>query len=326
MSDAAKKPQLVALTGASGLIGSALSAALLARGDQVLHLVRRAPQTDGLAAGLREAQWNPKESELDPALLEGVDALVHLAGAGIGDHRWTSSYKKTIRSSRVSGTEAVSNAIASLEAPIRLVSGSAVGYYGNRGADVLTEESRLGEGFLAEVCRDWEAATWAATSAGASVALARTGIVLSPRGGAMAKMMPLAKFGLAGPLGSGRQYWAWITLHDHVRSLMFLVDRPDVIGAVNLSAPTPDSQADVVKALGEQLNRPTVLPAPTIALRIALGEMAKDILGSQRALPTVLSEAGFTWDHSVLDSAMEWLTSRADAIDVDPDSLATPYK
>lgn len=324
MSDAVREPQTVALTGASGLIGSALSAALRARGDQVLHLVRRAPATTGLADAVREAQWNPAESELDPAVLEGVDAVVHLAGAGIGDHRWTPSYKESIRSSRVLGTEAVSSAVAALAAPIRFVSGSAVGYYGDRGSDVLTEESRLGEGFLAQVCRDWEAATWRAANTGASVALARTGIVLSPRGGAMAKMMPLAKFGLAGPLGSGRQYWAWITLHDHVRSLMFLIDRPDVTGAVNLSAPTPDSQADVVKALGERLNRPTILPAPTIALRIALGEMAKDILGSQRALPTVLSDAGFTWDHADLDSAMAWLTSRADDVDENPDSVTTP--
>lgn len=315
MSDAATKRQTVALTGASGLIGSALSAALRARGDQVLHLVRRAPQEQGLPDGVREAQWHPDKGELDPELLRDVDAVVHLAGAGIGDHRWTSSYKKSIRSSRVLGTEAVARAVAASDSPARLVSGSAVGFYGTRGADVLTEESRLGEGFLAEVCRDWEAATWRASSAGASVALARTGIVLSPRGGAMAKLMPLAKFGLAGPLGSGRQYWAWITLHDHVRSLMFLIDRSDIVGPVNLSAPTPDSQADVVKALGEQLNRPAVLPAPTIALRIALGEMAKDILGSQRALPTVLSEAGFTWDHADLESAMRWLTDRSHEID-----------
>ncbi len=324
MSDAATKPQTVALTGASGLIGSALSAALRARGDRVLHLVRRAPQGQGLPDGVRETQWSPDKGELKPELLHDVNAVVHLAGAGIGDHRWTTSYKKSIRSSRVLGTEAVASAIAALDSPIRLVSGSAVGFYGTRGADVLTEESRLGEGFLAELCRDWEAATWRATSVGASVALARTGIVLSPRGGAMAKMMPLAKFGLAGPLGSGRQYWAWITLHDHVRALMFLIDRPDVTGAVNLSAPTPDSQADVVKALGEQLHRPAVLPAPTIALRIALGEMVKDILGSQRALPTVLTEAGFTWDHAHLESAMKWLTDRSEEIDGDPDSVASP--
>ncbi|MGB3827570.1 MAG: TIGR01777 family oxidoreductase [Ornithinimicrobium sp.] len=301
--------QTVAITGASGLIGSALSQALRARGDTVVHLVRRDPQADGLPPGVREAQWSPHKRELDPAALRGVDAIVHLAGAGIGDHRWTSDYKKAIRDSRVDGTEAVARAVAALDHPIRFVAGSAIGYYGDRGADVLTEESRLGEGFLAHVCRDWEAATWPAREAGASVALARTGIVLSTEGGAMAKMMPLAKFGLAGPLGSGKQYWAWITLHDHVRAVLFLIDHPDIAGAVNLSGPTPDTQADVVKALGEQLRRPALLPAPTIALRLALGEMAGDILGSQRALPTVLSDAGFVWDHPDLDSAMEWLTA-----------------
>ncbi|MGC1208452.1 MAG: TIGR01777 family oxidoreductase [Ornithinimicrobium sp.] len=310
---ASRPARTVAITGASGLIGSALSVALRERGDSVVHLVRREPESTGLPTGVREAQWKPQERQLDPALLADVDAIVHLAGAGIGDHRWTSAYKAAIRDSRIDGTEAVAHAVAALEVPIRFVCGSAIGYYGNRGADVLTEESGLGEGFLAEVCRDWEAATWRARQAGAPVALARTGIVLAADGGAMGKMMPLAKFGLAGPLGSGKQYWAWITLHDHVRALMFLVDHPDVTGAVNLSGPTPDTQADVVKALGEQLRRPAVLPAPTIALRLALGEMAGDILGSQRALPTVLTEAGFTWDHPDLESAMAWLTASGNA-------------
>lgn len=312
-----RAPRTVAITGASGLIGSALSHALRSRGDDVLHLVRREPHTTDLPTGVREARWSPDDRELDPAVLHSVDALVHLAGAGIGDHRWTSSYKDTIRRSRVDGTEAVARAVAALDPPIRLVSGSAVGFYGNRAGDVLTEESALGEGFLAEVCRDWEASTWPARRGGASVALARTGIVLSPSGGAMAKMMPLAKFGLAGPLGSGKQYWAWITLHDHIRALLFLIDHPEITGAVNLSAPTPDTQADVVKALGEKLRRPAVLPAPTIALRVALGEMAGDILGSQRALPTVLLDAGFTFDHDDLDAAMRWLTESGDAVDAE---------
>lgn len=297
----------VAITGSSGMIGDALSTALRHRGDVVVHVVRRPPRADGLEDGVREAQWDPAQREFDPAILDGVDAVVHLAGAGIGDHRWTTSYKKTIRASRVDGTEAVAAAVATRPA-VRFVSGSAIGYYGDRGADVLTEESGLGEGFLAHVCRDWEAATWRAQQAGASVALARTGIVLSPSGGAMARMMPLAKFGLAGPLGSGKQFWAWITLHDHVRALMFLIDHPHIVGPVNLGVPTPDQQADVVKALGEELRRPAVLPAPTIALRVALGEMAGDILGSQRALPNVLIEAGFSWDHAELDAAMAWLT------------------
>jgi len=309
MSSNSDNPRLVAITGSSGMIGSALSESLRERGDRVVHLVRREPVSEDLPEGVQERRWSPEEHDLDPDTLEGVDAVVHLAGAGIGDHRWTASYKDQIRRSRIDGTETICGAVAELQQPVRMVSGSAIGYYGSRGDDVLTEESGLGEGFLAEVCRDWEAATWRAQQAGASVALARTGIVLWPGGGAMARMLPLAKYGLAGPLGSGKQYWAWITLHDEVRALMFLIDRPGITGPVNLAAPTPQPQADVVKALGEQLNRPAVIPAPTIALRVALGEMAGDILGSQRALPTVLTEAGFSWDHEDLDAAMAWLAA-----------------
>ncbi|MGI8949192.1 MAG: TIGR01777 family oxidoreductase [Ornithinimicrobium sp.] len=307
MTESSTPHRTVALTGASGLIGSALSEALRARGERVVHLVRREPVTDGLPAGVREAAWEPDEGELDPAGLDGVDAVVHLAGAGIGDHRWTEDYKRRIRESRTEGTSAVAAAVATLPGRVRLLSGSAVGYYGDRGSDVLTEESSLGRGFLAQVCRDWEGATWRAEQAGASVAHLRTGIVLSREGGAMAKMMPLAKAGLAGPLGSGKQYWPWITLHDQVRAMLFLLDHPDLTGAVNITGPQPEQQAAVVKALGGRLRRPSLLPAPTIALKLALGQMAAEILGSQRALPAVLSEAGFVWDHPDLDSAMAWL-------------------
>lgn len=307
MSESPVPHRTVAITGASGMIGSALSQALRERGDQVVHLVRRVPRAGDLPASVTEAQWDPAEQRLDPGLLDGVDAVVHLAGAGIGDHRWTKERKREILQSRVDGTSAVAAAVAVHHDRVRLVSGSAVGYYGDRGSDVLTEESSLGQGFLAEVVRDWEAATWQAEQAGASVVHARTGIVLSPTGGAMGRLMPLARMGLAGPLGSGKQYWSWITLRDEVRALMFLVDRPEVTGAANLTAPEPESQATVVKALGEELHRPAVVPAPTIALKIALGQMAGEILGSQRALPTVLGEAGFAWEHPDLASAMEWL-------------------
>jgi hypothetical protein len=298
----------VAITGASGLIGGALSAALRDRGDEVVHLVRRDP-ADDTPPGVTEVRWDPGQGLLDPASIEGVDAVVHLAGAGLGDHRWTEDYKRLIRSSRVEGTATVSSAVAALDPHPRFLSGSAMGYYGSRGDDVLTEESQNGIGFLAEVCRDWEAATWQAEQAGASVAHTRMGIVLAPRGGAMARLLPLARFGLAGPLGSGRQYWSWITLHDAVRALIFLVDHEEVTGPVNVTAPEPTPQAEVVRALGEHLRRPTVLRAPTIALRLALGEMAVEILGSQRALPTVLTEAGFRWDHGDLDDAIDWLLS-----------------
>lgn len=311
MSQPSSPPRRVAITGASGMIGGALSRALVQRGDQVVHLVRRGASAD-VGEGVTEAPWDPGAGRLDPAALEGVDAVVHLAGAGLGERRWTQDYKNTIRASRVAGTTTVSGAVAARSPIPRLVSASAIGIYGDRGNDVLTEESRTGSGFLAEVCRDWEAATWQAQEHGGSVAHARSGIVLSPEGGAMARVMPLAKFGLAGPLGSGKQYWSWITLRDEIRALMFLIDRPDITGAVNLTGPHPDTQTDVVRALGERLRRPTLLPAPTVALRIALGEMASEILGSQRVLPTLLTGAGFEHDHPDLGTAVAWLVDQDD--------------
>lgn len=296
----------VAITGASGLIGTALSESLRGRGDQVIHLVRRDPVPDP-PAGVTEVSWSPQEGRLAPASLAGVDAVVHLAGAGLGDKRWTEDYKRTIRSSRVDGTSTLSHALAALDPVPRLVSGSAMGIYGHRGGDILTEESQLGEDFLAGVCRDWEAATWQAEEAGAAVAHIRTGLVLSRSGGAMARLLPLARLGLAGPMGKGDQYWSWITLHDHVRAVQFLLDHPGITGPVNLCGPHPDTQRDVVAALGEQLHRPARMPAPTIALRLALGEMASDILGSIRMVPAVLQDAGFEFDHPDLGSAMTWL-------------------
>ncbi|AXH97946.1 TIGR01777 family protein [Ornithinimicrobium avium] len=296
------------------MIGSALSEELRGRGDQVLHLVRRAPRASGdpqLPPGVREARWEPGV-RLDPAVLDGVEGVVHLAGAGIGDHRWTAARKRLLMSSRLEGTETISLAVAALPAGSRprLLSASAVGFYGDQGTDLLTEESGHGQGFLAELCREWENATWPAEHAGASVAHLRTGIVLSPHGGAIARIMPLAKAGLAGPLGRGDQYWSWITLHDHVRAVVFLLDHPSLTGPVNLTGPDPATQTAVVKTLAEKLNRPAIVPAPTVALRLVLGEMAGEILTSQRALPTVLRHAGFGWDHSELGVAMEWLTTQ----------------
>lgn len=312
----------IAITGASGLIGSALSEALRGRGDQVLHLVRRAPRAASeLEPGVREARWTPG-ADLDPEVLDGVGGVVHLAGAGIADQRWTDRRKRELLDSRLEGTGSIARALATARtgepattgqesshpAPPRLVSASGVGIYGNRADEVLTEDSTLGDGFLADVCRDWEAATWPASHAGVPVATVRTGIVLSRRGGALGKLMPLAKAGLAGPLGGGEQYWSWITLHDHVRALIFLLDHPEVTGPVNLTGPQPATQTAIVKALAQALHRPAIVPAPTIALRLALGEMATEILASARALPTVLTEAGFTFDHPDLATAMAWIT------------------
>jgi len=292
--------QRVAITGASGLIGSALSAFLSARGDEVVHLVRRQPRAS------HEISWNPVTRTLSPGDLTGVTAVVHLAGAGVGDHRWTPAYKHEILVSRVDGTATISAALADLGEPIALVSGSAIGAYGDRGDKILTEDSGPGQGFLADVVRSWESATGPAQEAGLRVVHARTGLVLTPNGGAMERVLRLARFGLAGPLGSGRQYWSWITLHDEVRALAHLIDQ-DLSGPVNLVSVQPLRQAEIMKALGAVLGRPAVLPAPALALKVILGEFASDILGSQRALPSVLTASGFVFDHDTIESAMRWL-------------------
>jgi uncharacterized protein (TIGR01777 family) len=297
------QPQRVAITGASGLIGSALSAFLTARGDDVVHLVRREPRTR------YEVGWDPASRKLNPGDLSGLTAVVHLAGAGVGEHRWTSAYKQEILDSRVNGTATISTALADLGEPIALVSGSAIGAYGDRGDEMLTEDSDLGKGFLAEVVRAWEAATEPAQDAGLRVAHARTGLVLTPDGGAMKRVLPLAKWGMAGPLGSGRQYWSWITLRDELRALAHLIDQ-DLAGAVNLVGPQPLRQAEFMKALGAQLGRPAVLPAPSLALKVALGEFAADILASAKVMPSVLTASGFVFEHETIQSALRWLVDQ----------------
>jgi uncharacterized protein len=297
------QPPRVAITGASGLIGSALSAFLTARGDDVVHLVRREPRTR------HEVGWDPVSRKLNPGDLSGLTAVVHLAGAGVGEHRWTSAYKQEILDSRVNGTATISTALADLGEPIALVSGSAVGAYGDRGDEMLTEDSDLGKGFLAEVVRAWEAATEPAQDAGLRVAHARTGLVLTPDGGAMKRVLPLARWGMAGPLGSGRQYWSWITLRDELRALAHLIDQ-DLAGAVNLVGPQPLRQAEFMKALGAQLGRPAVLPAPSLALKVALGEFAADILASAKIMPSVLTASGFVFEHETIQSALRWLVDQ----------------
>lgn len=299
-------PQRVAITGASGLIGGALSAYLRARGDEVRHLVRHPPRAP------HEVQWHPASRTLDPAALEGVDAVVHLAGAGVGDRRWTPAYKQQILQSRADGTTAVATAMAAIGAPTRLVSGSAVGIYGRDHADrFLTEESPVGSDFLAEVVRVWEASAEPAREAGVSVALARTGtMVLSQTGGPMERILALARLGLGGPLGSGRQYWSWVTLHDEVRALAHLLDQPELEGPVNICTSEPTRQKDFAAELGRQLHRPAVLPAPSPAIRLVLGEFAGAVLGSQRVLPTRLTASGFALDHADLRTAISWVLGR----------------
>lgn len=298
-ADEGSGSRTIVVTGASGLIGSALSSYLVARGDRVVHLVRREARTAS------ECSWDPTSRHLDPAALEGVDAVVHLAGAGVADKRWTADYKQLIVTSRTDSTTAVAQAVAEHGDAVRLVNASAVGFYGtDRGEEVLTEDSAGGEGFLAEVVRAWEEATEPASAAGAPVAMSRTGLVMARGGGAFAPLVRLGKLGLAGPLGSGHQYWPWITLDDVVRALVHLVDHREVVGPVNVVGPDPLPQKAVVDELGRQLGRPTVVPAPAFALRAVLGEFSSEVLGSQRVVPDRLRESGFQYVHGDIASAV----------------------
>ncbi|MBK8733371.1 MAG: TIGR01777 family protein [Actinomycetales bacterium] len=293
--------QRIAITGASGLIGGALSRVLAARGDDVIRLVRHQPTNP------QQRQWDPQQRSLPVEAVVDVDAIVHLAGAGVGDRRWTPAYKDLVLRSRLDGTTAVAEAIAGVGRPIRLVSASAVGYYGSRGDEILTETSAGGDGFLADVVRVWEGATEAAVAAGAPVALARTGLVMSPTGGAFERLLRLARLGLGGPLGSGRQWWPWITLADEVAALVHLIDHRDVVGPVNLVSPDPCPQREIATAIGKNLGRPAILPAPAFALRVAVGEFADDILASQRVLPNRLTEQGFRFRHATLSDGVGYL-------------------
>lgn len=287
----------IAVTGASGLIGSALVPQLRARGDEVLRMVRRTPRSAD------EVQWDPKAGTVDTAALAGIDGVVHLAGAGVGDKRWTDEYKLEILNSRVDGTRTIVQAITSLDPKPRvLVAGSAIGWYGDTGTTAVDETAPAGTGFLADVVRAWEAAADPAAAAGIRVAHARTGLVVASSGGAWARMFPIFKLGLGGKLGSGKQYWSWISLRDEVRALMYLLDQ-DISGPVNLTGPTPETNAVITKVMGEVLHRPTVAAVPAFALKTVLGEFSVEVLGSARVLPEVLTASGFTWqDPTVADA------------------------
>lgn len=278
---------VIAITGASGLIGSALASALRDRGDRVVAFVRREPH------GAHERRWDPEREELDPASLADLDALVNLAGAGVGDRRWSTAYKREILRSRVSGTRAIVGAIRKSARQVRLVNGSAVGFYGDRGDDLLTEDSLPGTGFLSEVVRAWEGAAQPLLDDGASVAFARTGIVASSAGGAFAPLARLTRFGLGGPIGSGQFYWPLIALEDEVSALIHLIDHPEITGAVNLVGAQPMRQREVAAALGRALHRPAFLPTPKLGVRVVVGEFADEITASQRVLPVRLQETGF---------------------------------
>ncbi|MBF9071097.1 TIGR01777 family oxidoreductase [Streptacidiphilus fuscans] len=294
----------IAVTGSTGLIGSALVRSLLDDGHEVVRLVRREPQER--ADGSVEVRWNPPLRAIDRQGLVGVDAAVHLAGAGVGDQRWTASYKRKIHDSRILGTATLADALAGLPQPPRvLVSGSAVGYYGQTGDAVIDESAPAGGDFLARVCVEWEAATAPAADAGIRVAHARTGLVVGSGGGAFARLFPLFKLGLGGRLGDGRQYWSFISLRDQVAALRHLIDTQGLSGAFNLTAPVPVTNAEVTAALGRVLRHPTVFAVPEFALKAALGEMAVEVVGSHRCVPTRLLDSGFRFAHTTVDQAIQ---------------------
>ena len=291
----------VAITGASGLIGRALQASLRDSGHRPVAMVRRP-----VAAGEDAIEWDPAGGRLDPASLEGFDAVVHLAGAGIGDKRWTAAYKNEVVRSRTGHTRLLSTTLAGLtRPPAVLVSGSAIGYYGDRKDDVLTEQDGPGDLFLSEVCVAWEGASRPASDAGIRVVNARTGIVLDARGGALPKLLPLFKLGLGGRMGSGRQWWSWIAIDDEVAALRWLLEH-DVAGGVNLTAPNPVTNATFAKVLGGVLHRPSVLPVPAFGPKLVRGaQLAQELLfASQRVMPATLTESGFAFSHPELEGAL----------------------
>jgi uncharacterized protein (TIGR01777 family) len=293
----------IAITGSTGLIGSALRPHLESLGHEVIRVVRGTPTGTDIS-------WSPADRRIDTHALDGIDAVVHLAGAGIGDKRWSDEWKRELLESRTKGTSLISEAVASAEnGPKVLLSGSAIGIYGDRGDEELDEQSSPGTGFLADVCVQWEQATGIAEASGARVVHLRTGIVLSAKGGALKKQLPLFKFGLGGKIGSGDQWQSWISIDDEVAAITHLLTT-DTSGAVNLTAPKPVTNAEFTDTLGEVLHRPTFLPIPKFGPKLLLGgELADNLLFTgQKVLPRVLdADDGFTFRHPDLATALHAL-------------------
>jgi uncharacterized protein (TIGR01777 family) len=284
----------VAVTGSSGLIGSALVARLKSDGYQVQKIVRRATRNQ------EEVRWDPIKGEIDLDALDGVDAVFHLAGAGVGDKRWSAAYRSEILNSRLLGTTTIANACQQLQTDV-FISASAIGYYGETGNRAVTETDKGGSDFLSVVCREWEAVADLAPSV-RTIKL-RTGLVLDPTGGALGRMIPLFKFGLGGKLGSGKQWWSWITLHDQIRAMMFLMNSK-IEGAVNLTSPNPVTNQEFTASLARVLKRPALFPAPAFALKAVLGGFSSEVLGSKKVIPKVLTDAKFDFDFSFISDAL----------------------
>lgn len=292
---------ITAVTGSSGLVGSALVHALDADGHLIRPVVRRAP-----GPGANEIRWDPDQGMIDAAEFANVDAVVHLAGENIAAHRWSESFKQKILASRIRGTKLLCDTLAGLASkPTVLVSASAIGYYGNRGDELLDESATSGRGFLAEVCQQWEAATVPARDADIRVVNLRIGFVLSKDGGGLAKMLTPFRLGLGGVIGSGNQYMSWIALEDLVRVIQFTLSAAALAGPVNAVAPTPVTNREFTKTLGRILHRPTLFPMPAFAAKLAFGEMADDmLLGGARIEPRALNNARFEFRYPQLDSAL----------------------
>ncbi len=296
----------ILITGASGLIGQALTKQLNASGHTTVAAVRREPRRND------EVQWNPATGEMSPSAFDGVDAVVHLAGAGIGDKRWTDSYKMEILQSRTLGTALLADTMASLaKKPSVFLSGSAIGIYGVRDDTELGEDATIGTGFLAEVCRDWEAASSSASAAGIRTVLLRTGIVLSPQGGALKKQLPLFKLGLGGKFGNGKQWQSWISITDEVNAIIHLLTS-QLSGPVNLTAPLAVTNSEFTRVLGSVMSRPAILPIPSFGPKLLLGgELADALLFTgQRVVPNALVADGFQFAHPTLDVALRALLNK----------------
>lgn len=290
-------PQRIAVTGASGLIGTALVGYLKSQGHTVQRLVRRP------AVSSEEITWDPIAGTVDMEALAGVDAVIHLAGAGVSDKRWTKKYKSEILNSRLLGTTTIAKAVAVVK-PQVFISASAIGWYGESGNRAVVESDRVGDDFLAAVCREWESA--ADLAGDVRTVKLRTGLVLDPTGGALGKMLPLFRFGLGGKLSNGKQWWSWITLHDQIRAIAFLLENK-VSGPINLTSPNPVTNSEFTAGLARALHRPALFPVPGFALKIVLGGFSAEVLGSKKVMPQALTEAGFTFDYPHISSALEKL-------------------